>query len=120
MQYCLARMGFLPFLIRAAFTLFDTFTAFSSARPLTVAKNPDESRHPNSREVINQQAERLLADYGNTVLRMAYSYLHNTEDAEEILQDTLVQFLKAAPTLESRHMRRHGFSMSPLIYAGTA
>ncbi len=102
MQYCLARIGFVPFLIRAAFALFDTFAAFPSTRPLTVAKNPEESRHAIGREVINQQAERLLADYGNTVLRMAYSYLHNTEDAEEILQDTLVQFLKAAPTLDSR------------------
>ncbi|MFR5601957.1 MAG: RNA polymerase sigma factor [Lachnospiraceae bacterium] len=44
----------------------------------------------------------MLNDYGNAVLRTAYSYLHNMTDAEEILQDTLVQFLKTAPALESR------------------
>ena len=35
------------------------------------------------------------------VLRCAYSYLHNRSDAEEILQDTLVQYLKTAPELDS-------------------
>ncbi len=54
------------------------------------------------RAVINAQAERMLADYGNAVLRTAYSYLHNMADAEEILQDTLVQFLKTAPVLEGK------------------
>lgn len=54
------------------------------------------------REAANRQAERLLDDYGDRILRLAYSYLQNREDAEEILQDTLVQFLKTAPTLESR------------------
>lgn len=102
MQYCPVRTGFLPFLTRVAFALFDALAAWFSARPLAAAENTEEIRHAISREVIHQQAERLLTDYGDTVLRMAYSYLHNTEDAEEILQDTLVQFLKAAPALESR------------------
>lgn len=102
MQYCPVRTGFLPFLTRVAFALFDALAAWSSARPLSAAEDTEELRRAISREVINQQAERLLTYYGDTVLRMAYSYLHNTEDAEEILQDTLVQFLKAAPALESR------------------
>lgn len=54
-----------------------------------------------NQETINQHAERLLTDYGNNVLRLAYAYLHNMNDAEEILQDTLIQFLKTAPTLDS-------------------
>ena len=56
----------------------------------------------NSRERINYQAERMLSEYGNAVLRLAYSYLHNTADAEEILQDTLVRFLRTAPTLNTK------------------
>lgn len=50
----------------------------------------------------NRQAERFLDDYGNNILRLAYSYLHNLNDAEEILQDTLIQYLKTLPHLESR------------------
>lgn len=52
------------------------------------------------REAVNRQAERMLTEYGNSVLRLAYSYLHNLNDAEEVLQDTLIQFLKTAPALE--------------------
>lgn len=53
------------------------------------------------REVSNQQAVRLLDEHGNRILRLAYSYLHNMSDAEEVLQDTLIQFLKTTPTFES-------------------
>lgn len=51
------------------------------------------------REAVNRQAERLLTDYGNSVLRLAYSYLHNISDAEEVLQEALIQFLKTVPAL---------------------
>lgn len=55
-----------------------------------------------NREAINQRAEKILNDYGNNILRIAYSYLHNMSDAEEILQETLIRFLKAAPCFESQ------------------
>lgn len=66
---------------------------------------PEETRaFAADRERINAQAERLLNLYGNSVLRLAYSYLHNMADAEEILQESLIQFLKTAPQLENeRH-----------------
>jgi RNA polymerase sigma factor (sigma-70 family) len=46
-------------------------------------------------------AERLIDSYGNSVLRLAYSYLHSMEDAEDILQDTLIKYLSSAPAFES-------------------
>ena len=57
----------------------------------------DVSDSTEMRENVNTQAERLLDRYGNSILRLAYSYLHNMADAEEIVQDTLVQFLKETP-----------------------
>ena len=54
-----------------------------------------------SREDANRQAARLLDQYGNRILRLAYTYLHNMSDAEDILQDTLLQFLKKAPSFDS-------------------
>ena len=62
-----------------------------------------DTKEPNAidRTVVNAQAERMLNAYGNSVLRLAYSYLHNMADAEEVLQDTLIQFLKTAPVLNS-------------------
>ena len=53
------------------------------------------------RGAINQKAERFLTEYGDGLLRFAYSYLHNLSDAEEVLQDTLLQYLKTAPVLEN-------------------
>lgn len=49
---------------------------------------------------VNQQAGRLMESYGNSVLRLAYSYLHNMSDAEDVLQDALIQFLKTQPQFE--------------------
>lgn len=53
------------------------------------------------REEANRRAEQALDRWGNSILRLAYSYLHNMDDAEEILQDTMVQMLKAAPEFQS-------------------
>ena len=55
----------------------------------------------SDREERNCRAEKLLDTYGNSILRLAYSYLHNLSDAEEVLQDTLVQFLRYAPIFEN-------------------
>lgn len=39
--------------------------------------------------------------YGNMILRYSYAYMHSLSDAEEVLQDTLIQFLRTAPAFES-------------------
>lgn len=54
------------------------------------------------REQINRQAEKILDEYGNSILRLAYSYLHNMSDSEEILQETLLKVLKTAPVFENQ------------------
>ncbi len=56
----------------------------------------------SSRASVNAMAERLLNDYGTHILRLAYSYLHNMEDAEEVVQDTLLQYLKEVPPFTDR------------------
>ena len=69
---------------------------------LAVIEDNCETHEMLSRAVINAQAERMLNDYGNAVLRLAYSYLHNKADAEEVLKDTLVQFLRTEPELNTK------------------
>ena len=51
----------------------------------------------------NGRAEMILTRFGDSILRYVYTYLHNMSDAEEVLQDTLVQFLKTAPEFESEN-----------------
>ena len=51
--------------------------------------------------LVNQKAEYFFNVFGNSVLRLAYSYLHNKEDSEEVLQETLIKYINTAPSFES-------------------
>lgn len=55
-----------------------------------------------NKEEIKQKAQMLVEEYGNSVLRLAYTYLKNMEDSEEVLQDVLVKYLKKTPKFESK------------------
>ncbi len=46
---------------------------------------------------VSVKAGELFDLYGNSILRLAYSYLHNQEDAEDILQNTLIRYIETAP-----------------------
>ena len=48
-----------------------------------------------------ERAGELLTLYGDRILRLAYSYLHNESDVEEVLQETLLQYLTKAPEFVS-------------------
>ena len=44
---------------------------------------------------------KLIENYGDSLFRLACSYLHNEADAQEIVQDTLIQLLRYDPTFET-------------------
>lgn len=48
------------------------------------------------------EASRIIDDYGNAILRLAYTYLHNMADAEDILQDTLIKFMQSHMELDGK------------------
>ena len=85
---------------KAAFGEFANKTKASSGEFANKAKAVSGENAAN-REAVNMQAARVLDEYGNSILRLAYSYLHNMSDAEDILQETLIQFLKTGPLLEN-------------------
>ena len=74
-----------------AAALENSATVYPAVADNTVAQNRS----------ISAEAEHYLDTYGNAILRLAYSYLHNMADAEEVLQDTLVQFINTAPVFEN-------------------
>lgn len=76
---------------QSAAALADSSTVYPAVADNTVAQSRS----------INAEAEHYLDTYGNAILRLAYSYLHNMADAEEVLQDTLVQFIHTAPVFEN-------------------
>lgn len=81
------------------------FTALFERLILHFAVREDNSAAVDCAQ-INQRAADLLDTHGNSILRCAYTYLHNMSDAEEILQETLIQFLRTAPELETPQHER--------------
>ena len=71
----------------------------SGGQALSAAQSED-SREA-ARQALNRRAEEALDTYGTSIYRLAYSYLHSACDAEDILQDTLAQLLRAAPVFQS-------------------
>lgn len=69
-----------------------------SVRPFSPLTTDETSA---SKEEVRERAQRIMTQHGNSILRYAYSYLHSLSDAEDVLQDTLIQFLKTAPVFES-------------------
>lgn len=54
------------------------------------------------KEYIAKKApEDILTIYGNLILRLAVSYLHNISDGEDVLQDTLIKYLEKQPKFKS-------------------
>lgn len=45
--------------------------------------------------------ERVFRSYCDSLYRLAYSYLHNKEDAEEMVQEVMLKYIEHAPKLES-------------------
>jgi RNA polymerase sigma factor (sigma-70 family) len=52
---------------------------------------------PDTSTNAKENAIQAMKSYGNIILRMSFSYLHNLTDAEDILQDTLLSLMKANP-----------------------
>ena len=46
-----------------------------------------------SKNAPDRDPERLVRDYADLVLRVCYTYLRSTADAEDVCQDTLVKLL---------------------------
>ena len=59
-----------------------------------------------SDEEIEKEAEEILDLHGNSILRLAVSYLHNKEDAEDILQETMIKFVTVRPNFETEAHRK--------------
>ena len=65
-------------------------------RPATASKR----MHPE------EQAERLVATYADMILRLSYTYLHSTADAEDICQTVLLRVLTSNASFTSPEHER--------------
>lgn len=58
------------------------------------------------RASVEAEANRLVETYADTILRVSYTYLHSTQDAEDICQDALLKALNRAERFESAEHER--------------
>lgn len=80
--------------------LSPVFSLKGLAKKLLLIISPSTLRTKAS-EKAKEKAELALKEYGNSILRMAYSYVHNIQDAEDILQNTLIRYIKCNKDFDS-------------------
>ncbi len=82
--------------------LYEAVSALAQRLHMALAgSSPAADKETDKALSVIERAGQLIDMYGNSILRLAYSYLHNMSDAEDILQDTLIQYMKSAPEFES-------------------
>jgi len=54
----------------------------------------------------NKEIKQLIDLYGNSILRLAYSYLKNYDDAEDILQQTLINYVRSMPSFTEEKQKK--------------
>ncbi|WP_195419883.1 RNA polymerase sigma factor [Collinsella sp. D33t1_170424_A12] len=59
-----------------------------------------------ARASIESEANRLVEAYADTILRVSYTYLRSTHDAEDICQDVLLKALDRTGSFESPEHER--------------
>lgn len=95
------------FLRKKISSVFQRISFYFEGNSAECTRRYEASHIPQSKEIttadarLKEEAAFLLDTYGNRILRLAYSYLHNEQDAEEVLQDTLLKYLQVAPAFES-------------------
>ncbi len=52
-------------------------------------------------EINEREAERLVGAYADLILRLSYTYLKSTQDAEDICQTVFLKLLTSGKTFES-------------------
>ena len=74
--------------------------------PRWLARLADSWPRPRETADSRSGAAAALQQHGDAILRLAYSYLHNLSDAEDVLQDTLLQLLRKQPAFETAEHRK--------------
>ena len=85
-------------LMRIPFVLY---LAFARKTAMPADNSKDDAVSDTSDDIAE-----VLDENGNSILRLAYSYLHNMEDAEDILQETLIKYFTSKPLFENAKHRK--------------
>lgn len=76
-------------------------------------RQPSRAKDDSARRPIEAEANRLVETYADTILRVRYTYLRSTQDAEDICQDVLLKALGHAGASTPPSTSARGSSASP-------
>ncbi len=51
---------------------------------------------------LRRAAAQALEQYGNSLMRVAYTYTKNMQDAQDMVQDTFLRYISSAPKFDSK------------------
>lgn len=77
------------------------YLLYRNAALLFASLAPVRRERETDAALVKEKADYFFRAFGNAILRLAYSYLHNTEDSEDVLQETLIKYITAAPVFEN-------------------
>ncbi len=77
------------------------YLLYRNAALLFASLAPVRRERETDAALVNEKADYFFRAFGNAILRLAYSYLHTPEDSEDILQETLIQFIRSAPRFQN-------------------
>lgn len=63
----------------------------------------------NNRPVNSEDLRKLVLDYQGSILKLAYAYLKNHHDAEDVAQDVFVAYIKSSPLFKNETARKAWF-----------
>ena len=69
-------------------------------------RQPSRAKDDSARRPIEAEANRVVETYADTILRVSYTYLRSTQDAEDICQDVLLKALGHAGSFDSAEHER--------------
>lgn len=52
------------------------------------------------------RARKVLSEYGDSIFRLAFTFVHNEQDAQEVVQDTLIQMLRYDPSFDTEKQEK--------------
>lgn len=85
------------FQVTPAYRVWRTFIPLTAWLYLAADEKHETYEKEEDTALVRERAAYFFDSFGNAILRLAYSYLHNISDSEEILQETLIQYITRAP-----------------------
>lgn len=84
-----------------AVTLSPFYILFRNAALFSASLSSARYETETDAALVNEKAAYYFEKFGNSILRLAFSYLHDLHDSEDVLQETLLRYVRACPRFEN-------------------